>query len=444
MAQALKVERATVPKGRKVMNMEEKVEVELIQGHALEELKKLKERGAVAHLVVTSPPYYGLRAYGTEPVFYDGKIADCPHEWAEAKLKRRGGNTGKQDVGSYKRQADQDIRKKDIVSKLCTKCDAWVGELGHEPNVELFIDHLVQIFREVGDILHPMGSLWVVINDTYAGSGGAGGEYNKGGTRQGRPKWKQPKTHGIKKKSLMGVPYRFATTMIEDGWILRDAIIWNKPNPVPQSAFDRFTRDYEHVFMFVKQSKYYYATYYEDMKSTYYYKHKNAGNNSGVKPKRLGRSTWVLPTASYKGAHVAVFPEKLVDKIMAVSLPPLVCAACLAPYRPVYEYKALASDDGVEKYNGVAVKNYEDHLAQDASATKKNILESFKKQRTLVHYEQTCRCSDVGTRGAVVLDPFMGSGTVGALAVVKGASFIGIDVKQEYVDIAKSRIEKAY
>jgi len=191
--------------------------------------------------------------------------------------------------------------------------------------------------------------------------------------------------------------------------------------------------------MFVKQPKYYYATFYEELSSKYYYK----GKALVAKPKRLGRSTWVIPTASYKGAHVAVFPEKLVEKIMATSLPPFVCSHCQAPFVPVYEYKRIVGDDGdVEKYGGVALKEYEKHLAQDPSVTKRNILESLKKQRVLARYEPSCGCGSEFAVEATVLDPFMGSGTVGACAVRRGALFIGIDVKQEYVDMARERIEK--
>lgn len=209
-------------------------------------------------LAVTSPPYYGLRKYpGDAAMTWGGKI-DCEHEWRkEETFIHQSGNptSSTATVGNTKLGIGKPIGK----SFSCLKCDAWKGQLGLEPDVRLYIGHLMEVCRAVKRVLKPTGSFYLNVGDSFSGSGGAGGDYNLGGLKEGQPRYKQGSS-GLPEKCLVGLPWRVALRMIDtEGWILRNAIIWHKPNHMPSSVRDRLTNSYEFVFHFVKQGDYYYA-----------------------------------------------------------------------------------------------------------------------------------------------------------------------------------------
>jgi len=163
-------------------------------------------------LVIYSPPYYGLRDYG------EGAVT--------------------------------------------TWSDGWVGQLGLEPDWRMYVEHLIEVNKLVKRVLKKTGSLYIVIGDSYAGSHcGRGDKRDVQNFRRMHMYDKaspQEKAVGYQPKCLMGIPWRLAFAMIEDGWILRNAIIWYKPNHMPESVKDRLTKTYEYVFHFVKSQKYYY------------------------------------------------------------------------------------------------------------------------------------------------------------------------------------------
>ncbi|MCD6593477.1 site-specific DNA-methyltransferase, partial [Candidatus Bathyarchaeota archaeon] len=144
--------------------------------------------------------------------------------------------------------------------------DGWRGQLGLEPDWRMYIQHLVEINREVKRVLKKTGSLYVVIGDTYAGSHCGRGDKTlfqnfrraKVAESMYQKSSPQEKATGYRPKCLMGIPWRFAFAMIEDGWILRNAIIWGKGNAMPESVKDRLSKKYEYVFHFVKSRRYYY------------------------------------------------------------------------------------------------------------------------------------------------------------------------------------------
>jgi DNA modification methylase len=154
------------------------------------------------HCVVTSPPYWGLRDY----------------------------------------QAD--------------------GQLGLEATPGEYIQHMVQVFREVRRVLRDDGTLWLNLGDTYANDGKWGGESS--GKRSYLPDsdrrrvGREKRTTGMKPKDLVGIPWRVAFALQEDGWYLRSDIIWHKPNPMPESVRDRPTKSHEHLFLLAKSEHYYY------------------------------------------------------------------------------------------------------------------------------------------------------------------------------------------
>jgi len=292
----------------------------------LEGLKQLPDNSI--NCCVTSPPYWGLRDYGVE------------------------------------------------------------GQIGLEKTPEEYVAKMVEVFREVKRVLRDDGTLWLNLGDCYNGSGGAGGDYNKGGLKEGQPKYPGRKIAGLKPKDLVGIPWRVAFALQTDGWYLRSDIIWHKPNAMPESVKDRPTRAHEYIFLLTKSGRYYYdadairephkeidrrfggdGTHY----GTGVRYHNNApkgvqrGAWLGQHPKgRNKRTVWSVTTKPFKEAHFATFPPDLIE--------PCVLAGC-----PI---------------------------------------------------------------GGVVLDPFAGSGTTLLVATQHHRRSIGIELNPDYIKIAERRLKQ--
>jgi site-specific DNA-methyltransferase (adenine-specific) len=212
------------------------------------------------------------------------------------------------------------------------------GQLGLEPTFEEYIDKLCAIYDEVKRVLRADGTCWVNLGDTYAGSG--------------RDKEPVPRSDfqvsGVSAKSLCLIPQRFAIEMVNRGWILRNVIIWHKPNPMPSSAKDRFTVDFEYVYFFVKSKKYWFEPQYEPADSPPGHKwnlntpktfggNGHIGKNTQNKNRaiwelnplgRNKRTVWTIPTQPFPEAHFATFPEKLVAPMIKAGCPEFVCTKC--------------------------------------------------------------------------------------------------------------------
>lgn len=215
--------------------------------------------------VVTSPPYWGLRDYKTEPIIFDG-LPDCEHDFnieTEAgDLRFRGANAA---VGNNK---NPDVNNGNGIGIFCSKCGAWKGQLGLEPTPELFIKHLLDFFDDVRLKLRDEGNVFINLGDTYAGSGCGTNDYRTEASKSINGVGKNAalyKTGGLAQKiksipakSKCLIPERFAIGMVDRGWILRNEIIWAKPNHMPESVTDRLTKAHEVIYHFVKQGKYYY------------------------------------------------------------------------------------------------------------------------------------------------------------------------------------------
>ena len=328
--------------------------IKVLYGDALEQLRALPD--ASVHCCVTSPPYYALRDYGVP------------------------------------------------------------GQIGLEPTPEKYIERLVEVFREVKRILRDDGTLWLNIADTYAGSG-KGAWKNKERQKEvyvldpGSAPTKIKTVQGdIKPKDLIGIPWMLAFALRADGWYLRQDIIWYKPNCMPESAKDRCTKSYEHIFLLSKSPHYYFnykaiqepAVGFNDTssprgsKGAYkpnsgrrkgnnrsfrgggVYTGNRSYNNSASKEKqtvgnelnptglRRKRDVWTVSTVGYKQAHFATFPPKLIE--------PCILAGC--------------PDDGT------------------------------------------------------VLDPFLGSGTTAEVAEKLGRNCIGIELNKEYAPLIEQRVAK--
>lgn len=210
-------------------------------------------------------------------------------------------------------------------------------QIGLEESPQDYINSMVEVFREVWRVLADDGTLWLNIGDSYVGTG------NKG-------LWKDPKypdgrnaqsialnnkVEGLKPKDLVGIPWRLAFALQADGWYLRQDIIWAKPNVMPESVRDRCTKSHEYIFLMTKSPKYYYdhvaikepvsEVSLKRAKSGWKSDRPSAKTSAGgidvsemgtrfVNPEgRNKRDVWFIPTASFKGAHFAVMPEKLVE-----------------------------------------------------------------------------------------------------------------------------------
>jgi DNA modification methylase len=192
--------------------------------------------------VVTSPPYWGLRKYdGAQDNIWGGN-ADCQHEWQTHRQAPSGGrntaenppNTG----GNFTQQTVSNPSRDGVISSFCQRCGAWRGGLGLEPTPEMFIDHMVQIFREVKRVLRDDGVAWVNMGDSYAGSGkGAGTKIAKESyiPASGDIPTARKVPQGLKPKDLIMIPHRLALALQADGWWVRSDVIWSKNNPMPES-----------------------------------------------------------------------------------------------------------------------------------------------------------------------------------------------------------------
>ena len=306
----------------------------IICGDALETLKNFPDESI--NCSITSPPYYGLRDY----------------------------------------------HKKE--------------QIGREKTVEEYLDRLINVFREVRRVLKKDGTCFIVIGDSYAGTSSKKEQrdpkYPKG--RNGQNPSITQKVLGYKSKDLMGIPWRLAFALREDGWYLRSDIIWHKENAMPEACKDRPTRSYEHIFLLSKSPRYYYdydslAEPMKEVSKKRYVRGRSKENkylneNSGAKIQKINeargygqykgdnipqfrnkRDIWTINTTSFRGNHYAAFPPKLA----------VICTIAGCP------------------------------------------------------------------KGGIILDPFIGSGTVGLIALLHNRKYIGIELNEEYVDLARKRIE---
>ena len=173
------------------------------------------------------------------------------------------------------------------------------GQIGAEDIVDVYLDDLVTIFREVKRTLKSDGTLWLNIGDSYTSGNRTWRDSDKKNAARGMA-YRPPTPEGLKPKDLIGIPWRIALELQQDGWYLRSDIIWHKPNCQPESVKDRPTRSHEYIFLFSKSEKYFY-----DSEAILEPCHDSRGT-------RNRRSVWSINTVPYKGAHFAVFPKELV------------------------------------------------------------------------------------------------------------------------------------
>lgn len=300
-----------------------------ILGNSLEELKKLPQQSV--HSCITSPPYYGLRDYGTGE--WVGGDPDCPH----MRLTKISKDTATGHKGMY----EQGNVVGDAIYKTnCPQCGATRvdAQLGLEETYQEYVDNMVSLFAEVHRVLRDDGTLWLNLGDSYynyrPGKGQSLNKQTVSNTDQDLPtkcSRRGNKQENLKEKDLMGIPWRVALALQDWGWYLRQDIIWHKPNPMPESVKDRCTKAHEYIFLLTKSPKYYYDN--EAIKE------KTTGQKWNGKNKR---SVWTVSPKPFKGAHFAVFPPDLIEPCVLAGCPEKICIECSQPYikKPIYEYKS--------------------------------------------------------------------------------------------------------
>ena len=371
----------------------------ILIGDVRERLKELQDQSV--NCCVTSPPYWGLRDYGTAT--WDGGDFNCDHQGkpmaTKANINRNCG------TGNDVKNAEA----REFFKEICGKCGAKRidSQIGLEQTPDQFIAELVSVFREVKRVLRDDGTLWLNIGDSYASfrDGKATPDTTRGestGTLVDKGKASNRKAStfantSIKHKDLVGIPWMLAFALRADGWYLRQDIIWHKPNPMPESVRDRCTKSHEYIFLLTKSPQYFYddIAVQEDAKTApgaTWKERKAAGATAGnvivgdgvrngtqrvvhgkgvtsnltrQDGKRNKRSVWTVTTRPFKGAHFATFPPALIE--------PCILAGC--------------------------------------------------------------------PEGGTVLDPFFGAGTTGLVAQRHNRKWIGCELNPEYAAIAQARIE---
>jgi DNA modification methylase len=363
-----------------------------------------------AQTCITSPPYWGLRDYGLRPSTWGG-TPRCRHAWGAAQRGKRSDllpaertrSNGRLDLDGRQGQAGL------LGGRFCERCEAWQGCLGLEPTPELYIEHLLTVLGEVHRVLRPDGTLWLVLGDSYA----AARSYQAPDRRRGTPVPRGASCipAGVKAKDLVGIPWQVALALRAQGWWLRSDIVWAKPNPMPENVRDRPTRAHEYLFLLTKQSRYFYDAhairepdtgrcsgngYARPGRLTYSDRRGERGQHEQWRGGRARqrRSWWTVTARGYPGAQ-AVFPEKLIEPCVLAGSAPTACGTCGAPW-------------------------------------KRHATIEEEWQPSCTHNDGSGRC--------LVLDPFCGSGTSGAVAHRLGRDFLGIELSAPTARLARRRL----
>lgn len=281
------------------------------------------------------------------------------------------------------------------------------GQLGQEGSVAGWVHGLRAVFRELARVLKPHGSVWLNVADAYS----------------------RHHSWGAPPKALLAAPEQLLLALMADGWLCRNKVVWAKPNPLPQSARDRLSPTYEVVYFLVREPSYYFdldairvphrssdrvgRPHPREQGRTY------LGGNSGLGAlKAAGRvghvngknpgDVWTIPSAYCRDAHFATFPEALVEAPLLATCPERICVQCDQPWRRPVRALTIHASEGSR---------------------------SIRRVGPL----ERCDCF-APSRPGVVLDPFFGSGTVGAVAAKHNRDWLGIELNAEYRAIAQRRL----
>lgn len=307
------------------------------------------------------------------------------------------------------------------------------GQLGLETSVEGWVDDLRLALKGLVRVLKPAGSLWLNLGDTYS----------------------RHAKYGALPKSLMLAPERLLLALAEDGWVVRNKVIWAKTNPMPHSVADRLTNSYDVVYFLTRGSHYFFdldairlphrsssksrhgGVYPPEQASAPLWR-QHGGGNRGLAARRargevgheLGKNpgdVWQLSAANYRGAHFATFPPGLVERPLLATCPELICDTCATPFRRVSSVR------------------HEERGRRRPPRRETHVLR-YSRTYTVVRKRGPllpgCKCG-VPARPGLVLDPFFGAGTVGLVAERHGRDWVGIEINPAYAELAEQRLAAA-
>jgi len=432
--------------------------VQIYNGHALDVLRSLPDESV--QLVMTSPPYWGLRNYlGSELVW--GGDPDCRHEWVADKMRlqheNRNNLRGTQEEVAGSKPTTFIMKYDTMEAGFCLKCGAWKGQLGLEPDPDLYVEHLMMVFQEVKRILKKDGAFYLNVGDTYMGSGQGWSKAGKDTPGPNsidnrdvsiRPGRGEPGAKGrppsaiynhptIPPKCMVCIPERVMFAMIADGWILRNKIVWSKPNHMPSSVKDRFTGTWEYIYFFVKQRKYYFDL--DAVREPYKESSLSRSRGMGVVP-------FNLRVRDVKRGKGGTYVEGGKVKQLKASQE---------------EVESYQYPEGMHRHHGsrpqrrlTGLRRYEIERPDPEIVFHPNgknpgdlwdiPLKPFPEAHFAVYPEELCVRPILASsrEGDVVLDPFAGSGTTGVVAKKLGRRVILIDIIESYCDLAKRRVQQ--
>lgn len=411
---------------------------------------------------VTSPPYFGLRDYGTGT--WLGGDAVCSHQ--EVQPQNREGRETPGGRGGTFPTTERAYRH------LCGKCGARRvdQQLGLEPTPDAYVAAMVEVFRAVRRVLRDDGTLFLNIGDSYCSTapGTMGDALRQDGIlagvsdrRAAASRKLRPETPtGMKPKDLIGIPWLLAFALRADGWYLRSEIIWHKPNPMPESVTDRPTKSHEQVFLLSKGPKYFYdaqaiaepnaeflsngdpnprarygGAYPKEATEGVHYRAGGGRSGQGYESNgtRNARTVWSIATQPYSGAHFATMPEELARRCILAGSSAKACEHCGAAWERVVERGPLVD----QRTNPGQPAHLQPQGYARAGKSRCGVNESVEDRG----WQPTCACADnTGSASDTVLDPFGGSGTTAAVAVGHGRRAIHIDLNPAYMALARDRI----
>lgn len=392
--------------------------------NCLEGLKLLDDNSV--DCCITSPPYWGLRDYGTAT--WVGGDPNCKHiddvKLAERKRQRKSMiAVGEKIDGSTRiREHDELIGKEWQYSEKCKKCGAIRKDeqLGLEKTPEEYVSNMIAIFSEVNRVLKTEGTLWLNLGDSYYGSNSNDKSItNKKSISAGMGQGKSYRTKatgivsGLKPKDMVGIPWMTAFALRSDGWYLRQDIIWHKPNPMPESVTDRCTKSHEYIFLMAKSQKYYFdhEAIQEEAVTNIPNTQGDRGSQGYAKASGVNGSAQRSNSGGYGySGHKS---------------------SCTPGQTP--QSKALKRMEGIKDDN-YETRNKRDVWTVNTKPYKEAHFATFPERLIVDMIKAGC------PKDGIVLDPFMGAGTTAVVARKLNRNFIGFELNKDYITIADKRL----